>query len=173
MRAAALLMALGALLVLAACAPKLGDREALPTAAPGVVDRGAGTPGAWVGRAQLASGPTPTPAPWATPLPPTPRPAGPKMTHRLQGQEQCWRCHRAGAFAAPADHRRRQEATCTGCHSVDYNAIQVVVPAIPHALEGRDDCLRCHLVALDGAQPMPGEHTGRAESTCRDCHRPG
>ncbi len=46
-----------------------------------------------------------------------------------------------------------------------------VPPDIPHALEGRDDCLVCH--AVDSAvKPAPANHTGRTNDTCRACHKP-
>ncbi|MEE8413861.1 MAG: hypothetical protein V3R96_04855 [Dehalococcoidales bacterium] len=43
-------------------------------------------------------------------------------------------------------------------------------PAIPHTLEGRDDCLQCH--GESGFKPFPANHTGRTSDTCKGCHKP-
>jgi hypothetical protein len=42
--------------------------------------------------------------------------------------------------------------------------------AIPHPLEGREDCLLCH--KLDGVKPFPADHEGRTSETCQACHKP-
>lgn len=39
---------------------------------------------------------------------------------------------------------------------------------IPHALEGRQDCLMCH--SQTSAVPYPPDHVGRPSSTCLVCH---
>ncbi|MFH1003469.1 MAG: c-type cytochrome [Chloroflexota bacterium] len=44
-------------------------------------------------------------------------------------------------------------------------------PAIPHSLEGRDNCLSCH--GPNGIVPFPANHAGRTNDTCRACHQPG
>ena len=43
-------------------------------------------------------------------------------------------------------------------------------PLIPHALEGREDCLVCHAVG-SGMKPAPADHEGRTKETCRACHQ--
>ena len=44
------------------------------------------------------------------------------------------------------------------------------VPAIPHELAGRDQCLACH--AVDGpAKNIPEDHAGRTNDTCQGCHK--
>ncbi|MDP2729465.1 MAG: hypothetical protein Q8O55_03155 [Dehalococcoidales bacterium] len=43
-------------------------------------------------------------------------------------------------------------------------------PAIPHTLEGRDDCLVCH--GESGIKPFPANHAGRTNDMCRGCHQP-
>ncbi|TAK27620.1 MAG: hypothetical protein EPO21_23935 [Chloroflexota bacterium] len=115
--------------------------------------------------------PTSTPAPLATPLPAAPSRATPKIMHNLQGKTDCLACHRGGRFAVPPSHFGRKNETCQGCHSVDYSAVKVNTPDISHAVAGREACLRCHVFALEGAPAMPGEHIGRLESTCRNCHK--
>jgi hypothetical protein len=44
-------------------------------------------------------------------------------------------------------------------------------PAIPHDLEGKDDCTSCHQVGV-GQHPLPESHRGRDNTTCRGCHQP-
>ena len=43
-------------------------------------------------------------------------------------------------------------------------------PPIPHSLVGMDNCLNCH--GPDGFKPVPADHEGRTEDTCRVCHKP-
>lgn len=45
-------------------------------------------------------------------------------------------------------------------------------PPVPHALEGRDDCLACHQTGVGGAPRVAADHVGRANETCGQCHRP-
>jgi hypothetical protein len=162
-------------LVVAGCQAEVSERPLLPTAVPGVVLTGGETETA-LGRrfrSQTVSGPTPTPAPWATPLPPTPRPGPPKIMHDLTGNQDCLGCHRGGRLRPlPDSHQTRTNETCQGCHSVDYGAVLVKAEPVPHELVGREECLKCHLLRLEGSRPMPGEHTGRSVQSCGSCHRP-
>lgn len=169
------LMVLSAAFLFAAgCQPSWGERPALPTAMAGISSKEAdfGTPAVKGFRPESPPGPTSTPAPWATALPPTPRPAPSKILHTVEGKSQCLTCHSAGLMAVPPDHLRRKNESCTGCHSVDYNAVKVKASPVTHSLSGREQCLGCHLRAIEGARPMPGEHTGRRESECITCHKP-
>ncbi len=43
-------------------------------------------------------------------------------------------------------------------------------PAIPHPLDGRDNCLACH--AAGGPKPFPADHEGRTADQCQMCHQP-
>jgi hypothetical protein len=43
------------------------------------------------------------------------------------------------------------------------------LPAIPHSLEGRENCLMCH--GPQGFKPNPPDHEGRTNETCLSCHR--
>ncbi|MBI4671219.1 MAG: ammonia-forming cytochrome c nitrite reductase subunit c552 [Chloroflexi bacterium] len=45
-------------------------------------------------------------------------------------------------------------------------------PRIPHALQGRDDCLACHSKGEGGAPVLTTSHAGRTSDTCRLCHQP-
>ena len=115
-------MALAAILLLAACVPvpRLGEREALPTAVVGVAPLASDslTPISRRAKAGGTPGPLSTPATWATPLPPTPRPAPASVSHSVEGVSDCLRCHRGGVSSMPSDHLKRTNATCLGCHSV-------------------------------------------------------
>jgi hypothetical protein len=44
------------------------------------------------------------------------------------------------------------------------------VPAIPHDLDGRADCLACHAVGT-GMKPAPANHAERTVETCQGCHQ--
>jgi hypothetical protein len=41
--------------------------------------------------------------------------------------------------------------------------------AIPHPMEGRDNCLMCH---TSGDVAVPANHAGRTNDTCTGCHKP-
>ncbi len=41
--------------------------------------------------------------------------------------------------------------------------------AVPHELEGRDNCLLCH---QNGDQALRADHTGRPVDICTSCHQP-
>jgi hypothetical protein len=45
------------------------------------------------------------------------------------------------------------------------------IPAVPHPVEGREDCLACH----DAGQiePFPEDHAGRSNDSCTMCHEMG
>jgi hypothetical protein len=45
--------------------------------------------------------------------------AAPEIPHDLAGRDDCTSCHELGAKAPtgmPADHKDRNNASCTGCH---------------------------------------------------------
>jgi hypothetical protein len=48
-------------------------------------------------------------------------------------------------------------------------ASPVADPTIPHALEGRDNCLMCH---TSGDVAVPADHAGRSNDTYTACHKP-
>jgi hypothetical protein len=41
--------------------------------------------------------------------------------------------------------------------------------AIPHVLNGREQCSLCHTT---GNLAMPPNHIGRSDASCTACHRP-
>lgn len=115
-----LLGLVGLLLVACVPVPRLGEREALPTAVSGVVNVSPDvlTPISRRARAGGTPGPTSTPAPLATPLPPTPRAAPIAVGHSVEGVTDCLRCHGGAVSWMPSDHFKRTNATCLGCHSL-------------------------------------------------------
>jgi nitrate/TMAO reductase-like tetraheme cytochrome c subunit len=64
----------------------------------------------------------------------------------------------------------RSEATATPKPQATEEPTSEGPPAIPHSVEGREDCLACH--GLDGIQPFPADHAGRTSATCQACHKP-
>jgi hypothetical protein len=45
------------------------------------------------------------------------------------------------------------------------------IPAVPHPVEGREDCLACHDAGQ--MQPVPEDHEGRDNDSCTMCHEAG
>ncbi len=106
--------------------------------------------------------------------PPAPPPA---ITHSAEGRDDCLMCHKAGAIEpvpdVPANHVDRPSEICLMCHAPDA-AVQTTAPvAVPHSLEGRDDCLMCHTVgAMEPVPDVPEDHVGRENAYCTLCHQP-
>ncbi len=52
-----------------------------------------------------------------------------------------------------------------------YGLPLLQIPAVPHPVEGREDCLACH----DAGQikPFPEDHAGRSNDSCTMCHELG
>lgn len=44
--------------------------------------------------------------------------------------------------------------------------------AIPHGLEGKEDCTSCHKLGAKGPTGMPEDHKDRANGACTGCHQP-
>jgi len=79
---------------------------------------------------------------------------------------KCSNCHQPPANHATGD--------CVKCHTpigFEESAAAIVgnAPAIPHALDGREQCLVCH---EKNVKPVPASHQGRTNDTCRVCHKP-
>jgi hypothetical protein len=45
------------------------------------------------------------------------------------------------------------------------------IPAVPHPIEGREDCLACHDAGQ--SEPFPEDHAGRTNESCTMCHEAG
>jgi nitrate/TMAO reductase-like tetraheme cytochrome c subunit len=66
------------------------------------------------------------------------------------------------------------EVTPTGTPTASPSATAPTVgaaPAIPHSLEGRDNCLQCHDPS-GNIVPAPPDHEGRPVGSCLNCHQP-
>lgn len=125
------------------------------------------------------SGPTGIP-------PEVPHPAGPRT--------DCLICHGLEkVHPYPESHASLDVASCTTCHRVPPTEATPTAeaaetpataapgtptpttavagpPAIPHPLEGRDDCLVCHAVDSP-VKPAPPDHAGRPVEVCQACHQ--
>ena len=54
---------------------------------------------------------------------------------------------------------------------VAHDLLEEEPPGIPHATEGRADCLKCHARPA-GKPPVPEDHAGRTNLSCRGSHQP-
>ncbi len=100
----------------------------------------------------------------------------PVMAHELEGRAECLMCH-SGAMeeipAAPAaSHEGRENSTCLWCHAGDAAIQTAEAGAIPHELEGREECSMCHSSGMEGMPQSPADHEGRANDSCAMCHEP-
>jgi len=99
----------------------------------------------------------------------------PVMSHDMEGKENCVMCHSGameGIPAPPADHEGRAVETCAPCHAADGEMQTAAAAAIPHDLEGKDNCSMCHSGAMEGMPAAPASHEGREADTCKMCHEP-
>jgi len=53
-----------------------------------------------------------------------------------------------------------------------FTTAQGPYPPIPHTLEERQDCLRCHQTGTAGATIIPDNHAGIRNDVCTICHQP-
>ncbi len=97
--------------------------------------------------------------------------AQPPVPHPVGGNEDCLSCHETGESGAPQfpeDHEGRNNDSCIMCHA---EAGGPPPPTVPHALEGREDCLACHETGAGGATVIPDDHEGRSSESCQVCHK--
>ncbi len=52
-----------------------------------------------------------------------------------------------------------------------YGLPMLQIPAVPHPVEGREDCLACHDTGQ--IKPFPADHAGRGNDSCTMCHEVG
>lgn len=115
---------------------------------------------------QAAAAPTPAPAAPATapaaPAAPAPTtaPAAPAPTAAPAGQPT----------AAPAAPQPTAAAAPAPAQPAG-------IPAIPHPVQGREQCTTCHTiggpgVGVPGGLGIPADHQGRTDATCQGCHKP-
>ena len=124
----------------------------------------------------------------------------PAIPHSLDGRDNCLLCHgESGVKPYPADHEGRTAEQCQACHQPATDGAPAAptvaptaaptatvpapaptattsaptaggIPAVPHSLDGRDNCLLCH--GESGAKPYPADHVGRTNEACLQCHQP-
>ena len=130
--------------------------------------------------------------------------APPFIPHPLEGRDECLACHRTGVDGAPQvpeDHTGRTNDMCRVCHqpapateavpameaitpTVTSTATQEATPTVvgpppvPHTLEGRENCLECHISpeatltpVVAGPPAIPHPLIGREH--CLACHQEG
>ena len=98
-------------------------------------------------------------------------PQGTDIPHVLDGRDDCLGCHNTSTNSpVPADHQGRTNAECTDCHKLVSNPATTTASAIPHTIEGRDNCLMCHAEGTD--MGVPASHAGRTSDVCIACHQP-
>lgn len=130
-----------------------------------------GLVGCSLGEAVMPNPPTGVPADRAAGVvAPVPNP----IPHSLEQRKECFTCHATGAVDAPAvppDHEK-DVTLCTTCHAVWLApAIAAAAPpAIPHEVEGRQDCLVCHKLGTADAPRIPDNHNGLVGDICQTCH---
>jgi hypothetical protein len=152
----------------------------------------------------------------------------PSIPHPLEGRAECLTCHETGTSGSrqiPDDHSGRTDDMCRACHQpapatevppepgtatpevtsttppeaspTAVGPLQVphtlegrenclechVSPeatlvlegaprAIPHPLIGRENCLACHQAGVGTAPLVPDDHAGRTNDICQGCHQP-
>lgn len=78
--------------------------------------------------------------------------------------------------SAPAiPHTLEGRENCLACHVSPEGGAMIAggAPFIPHPLVGRDNCLACHQEGIGGATRIPEDHAGRTNETCQGCHLEG
>jgi hypothetical protein len=116
------------------------------------------------------------------------------IPHPISSKTDCKICHGPeGVKPAPENHTSFTPDMCTSCHQPTVEETPVVItpaptaapgtpeattapvpagiPAIPHELAGREQCLMCHDPA-GNVRPAPQDHEGRTEDSCQLCHKP-
>jgi hypothetical protein len=99
----------------------------------------------------------------------------PVTPHDMEGKENCAMCHAEGVMGAtksPASHEGFDQANCQLCHS-EKSPVQVAdgpAPAIPHDIEGKENCAMCHAEDVMGATKTPENHGEMKQENCGVCH---
>lgn len=116
------------------------------------------------------------------------------VPHPVTEDSDCTICHGPeGVHPYPESHASFDRSMCTQCHvtreapapagaapaattETSVPATEATEPAaaggppaIPHPLQGRDNCLMCH--GEGGLKPYPADHAGRPVTSCTNCHQ--
>ncbi len=100
----------------------------------------------------------------------------PVTPHDMEGKENCAMCHAEGVMGAtkmPANHEGIDVANCQACHSADspVQSASGAPTAIPHDMEGKENCAMCHAEGVMGAAKMPDNHGDAVKGKCSVCHK--
>ncbi len=99
--------------------------------------------------------------------------------HEGRTVDQCQMCHQPAEAVAPAATAEPEATTVPTTASQPATPEPTAttaaspsggIPAVPHPLEGREDCVLCH--GEGGVKPYPADHVGRTSDTCLQCHQP-
>ncbi|MBI4331819.1 MAG: c-type cytochrome [Chloroflexi bacterium] len=119
--------------------------------------------------------PSTNPKPLPAARPPDEAGSIPHSTNKL---ENCLSCHQpSGVSPFSKGHPWSTNDTCSACHKPAAAPLPVTAPAVPsaseirHSTTGLSRCLSCH--SQSGPAPFRADHTGRPESLCTICHKPG
>lgn len=91
-------------------------------------------------------------------------------SHASFDRTMCTQCHVTGQQAAPAAPAATAEAPTPETEATKPATIGGP-PAVPHPLQGRENCLMCHGEA--DVKPYPADHAGRPVTSCVNCHQTG
>ena len=94
------------------------------------------------------------------------------VPHDLEGKDNCLMCHSGkmpNVAAAPESHKDFANTQCMLCHSADSPMQTAAPPAIPHDLEGKDNCAMCHSGKMPNVPAIP--HEGIDQKDCTACHK--
>jgi hypothetical protein len=97
------------------------------------------------------------------------------VTHDLEGKDNCLMCHKTGVMEAPVapeSHADRTSDVCLLCHGEGSPMQTADAGAIPHDLEGKDNCLMCHKTGVMEATKISENHGEVANEQCQLCHTP-
>jgi hypothetical protein len=107
--------------------------------------------------------------------------------HAGRTADMCRTCHRTAAevaalpqpaieptsttepVATPAPATTATAAPAATAATTPTATVASGPPAVPHSLDGRDNCLLCH--DAGGLKPFPADHAGRTVDMCLFCHK--
>jgi mono/diheme cytochrome c family protein len=114
----------------------------------------------------------PLPVPLADPVPAT----VPKVSHVIEGLQDCLLCHvQGGPKPINNNHPWSTNETCLACHAITSAPAASKAgpvkpaPAILHPVEGLANCTQCH----PSAYTFPDNHAGVPNNFCQLCHQTG
>jgi len=95
------------------------------------------------------------------------------LKHPLTDIADCIGCHGSdmpGIPLMPPDHADATNGVCQLCHKPQLDPEALAKRAMPHEIEGFEECLLCHGEGIAEAPGVPEDHTGRTDQMCAMCH---